>query len=236
MKKITQPISIVVRTDSSGISEVFSAALGAMSPSGMSITQQGQVPSVDNSFYDQITPIGPSQTPNWCGPLTDELQYVTITNCPFSSSSPSSSSTIKPILVSSKTLRFIVVDSNYNLQNVSFNCDFSANQIKSAIFLATNLDVNINILNLSSILHTYNTIQIEVGYKGLLQQGKNMFNPILVSSPVNVGVTIISKQEGGYLNTVSTCTGNPSTLQKSSLWLRVGIANKFKLKWTSEGM
>lgn len=223
-----------MRTDSSGTSEVFSAALGAMSPSGISLTPSGQVPSTDNSFFDQIIPRGPSQTPKWCGVVTDELQYMTVTNCPFSSSSPSSSLTLIPKLISSKALHMMMVDNNRTLQNVSFNCDFNAYQIKSVILLATSLNVHITITNLTS-KSNINTIQIEIGYGGKDQQGINMYNPIMISSPLNVGVTIKATQEGGYINTVSTCTGSPSTLQISSLWLSKGIQNQFKLKWNFGG-
>ena len=96
------------------------------------------------------------------------------------------------------------------------------------------LNVHITITNLTSISNI-NTIQIEIGYGGKDQQGINMYNPIMISSPLNVGVTIKATQEGGYINTVSTCTGSPSTLQISSLWLSKGIQNQFKLKWNFGG-
>ena len=223
-----------MRTDSSGTSEVFTTALGAMSPSGVSITQSGPVPSTENSFYDQIIPRGPSQTPKWCGFATDELQYMTVTQCPFSSSSPSLSSTLIPKLIPSRALHMMMVDNDYNLQNVSFNCDFNAYQIKSVIFSATALNVHILITNLTSISNI-NKIQIEIGYDGKNQQGKDMYNPIMVSSPLNVGVSIKAKQEGGYVNAVTACILAPSTLQVSSLWLNKGKQNQFKLQWKSGG-
>ena len=54
----------------SGISEVFTAALGAMSPYGYGIGPTGLSPSTDASFYSQASPNGPTPVPNWCGPLT----------------------------------------------------------------------------------------------------------------------------------------------------------------------
>ena len=75
----------------------------------------------------------------------------------------------------------MMVDNDFNLQNVSFNCDFYAYQIKSVIFSATALDVHILITNLTSISNI-NTIQIEIGYGGKSQQGKDIYNPIMVSS------------------------------------------------------
>ena len=128
----------------------------------------------------------------------------------------------------------MMVDNDYNLQNVSFNCDFNAYQIKSVIFSATALNVHILITNLTSISNI-NKIQIEIGYDGKNQQGKDMYNPIMVSSPLNVGVSIKAKQEGGYVNAVTACILAPSTLQVSSLWLNKGKQNQFKLQWKSGG-
>ena len=54
----------------SGTSEVFTAALGAMSPAGYGIGPTGLSPSTDASFYSQASPNGPTPVPNWCGPLT----------------------------------------------------------------------------------------------------------------------------------------------------------------------
>jgi hypothetical protein len=53
-----------------GSSEVFTAALGAMSPSGYGISPTGLSPSTDASFYSQASPNGPTTVPTWCGPLT----------------------------------------------------------------------------------------------------------------------------------------------------------------------
>jgi hypothetical protein len=53
-----------------GTSEVFTAAVGAMSPYGYGIGPTGLSPSTDASFSSQASPNGPTPVPNWCGPLT----------------------------------------------------------------------------------------------------------------------------------------------------------------------
>jgi hypothetical protein len=78
-----------------------------------------------------------------------------------------------------------------------------------------------------------NTTQIEIGYGGLKQQRKNWYNPILLSAPSGVAVTVKAKQEGGYLNTVTTCTAKPTTAQTMSIWILVGNNIQFSLAWTS---
>lgn len=218
LTSLSTAISIVVRTDSSGTSEIFSDALDAMSPAGYAITQTGLVANSDGSFHDQVTPSGGSQSPFWCGPLTDELQYITVTGC-----NPAAAS---------KLLTFRMVDASYTSKNVTFNCDSSARTVRSAILSATLLDVHVKVTTLSVRLNS-NTTQIEIGYGGLKQQRKNWYNPILLSAPSGVAVTVKAKQEGGYLNTVTTCTAKPTTAQTMSIWILVGSNVQFSLAWTS---
>ena len=247
LKTITASISIVVRTDSSGTTQVFSAALDAISPSGYGITQSGLYPSQDNSFHDQIVSgtSGGSQAPTWCGGVTDELQYITINNC-NTTSSQSNSSQINPNLNSknsSKLLVFKFIDSTFNLQTVEFNCDATSTQIRSAILLGSNLDVHVTVTPLSTSTATSTgqgtrgviSNQIEIGYNGTQQQGKNWYNPLLISSPLSVIVSIKPKQEGGFVNTVTSCTGVPNTVQTSSIFLLSGSVVSFSLTWTVGG-
>lgn len=220
LSTLLQRISIVVRTDSSGTSQVFTAALDAISPAGFAITPRGLVANSDGSFHDQVTPSGPSQSPYWCGPLTDELQFITLVGC-----NPSSTS---------KSLHLKMVDANFNLQNVTFDCDSSANAIRSIVLSAAALDVHVTLTNLTVAQGT-RTVQIEIGYKGVKQQGKNWFNPIILSAPPGVTASISAKQEGGYLNTVTTCTGLPSTVQTQSLWIIATSSPQFVLSWMTHG-
>ena len=44
-----------------------------------------------------------------------------------------------------------------------------------------------------------------------------------------------AKQEGGYLNTVTTCTSDHYTLQTMSVWLLSGVSFSFSLSWTYNG-
>ena len=252
LKTITASISIVVRTDSSGTTQVFSAALDAISPSGYGITQSGLFPSQDSSFHDQIVSgtNGGSQAPTWCGGVTDELQYITINNCNTTSSQNSSqlNSNLNS-KNSSKLLVFKFIDSTFNLQTVEFNCDATATQIREAILLGSNLDVHVTVTPLSSSTSSSTSTststgqgtmgvisnQIEIGYNGTQQQGKNWYNPLLISSPLSVIVSIKPKQEGGFVNTVTSCTGVPNTVQTSSIFLLSGSVVSFSLTWTVGG-
>ena len=74
----------------------------------------------------------------------DELQYITITGCDTTSSN--------------KKVVFLMVDSTYNLQNVTFNCDASAAVVKSKIFSSTSLNVHVN--QISSIVNSLLTSQV----------------------------------------------------------------------------
>ena len=209
-----------MRTDSSGTSQVFTAALDAISPAGLAVTPTGLVANTDGSFHDQVTPTGPSQSPYWCGPLTDELQFITLVGC-----NPSSPS---------KALLLEMVDATYILRNVTFNCDSSANTIRSVILSAASLDVHVTLTDLT-IGQGAKTVQIEIGYRGLKQQGKNWYNPIVLSTPPGVTASVKAKQEGGYLNTVTTCTGLPSTVQTQSVWVVATSSIQFVLSWTANG-
>ena len=59
--------------------------------------------------------------------------------------------------------------------------------------------------------------------------GKNWYNPVILSNPSGVIVTVIAKQEGGYLNTVTTCATPPSTLLTLSVWVLSSKAFSFTL-------
>ena len=213
-----------MRTDSSGTSEIFSDALDAMSPAGFAITQTGLVSNPEGSFHNQITPNGGSQSPFWCGPLTDELKYIIVTGC---NRAPTATA-------ASKLLSFMMIDANFKAKNISFDCDSSGNAIRTTLLNTLLLDVHVTVTTLSvqSKLNT-STMQIEIGYRGIKQRGKNWYNPIMLSSPVGVSVTVKAKQEGGYLNTVTTCTGKPTTVQTMSIWIVTSGVLQFSLAWTS---
>jgi hypothetical protein len=134
----------------------------------------------------------------------------------------------------SKALLFKMVDATFILRNVTFDCDSSAKTIRSVILSAAALDVHVTLTDLT-IGQGAKSLQIEIGYKGLKQQGKNWFNPIILSTPLGVTASIKAKQEGGYLNTVTTCTGLPSTVQTQSVWVLATSSLQFVLSWTANG-
>jgi hypothetical protein len=216
---LNRAITIVVRTDGSGTSQVFTSALDAISPAGFAITPGGLVANSAWSFHDQVTPNGPSQAPYWCGPLTDELQYITVTGCNGGTSSL-------------RTIQFGMIDVNYTPQNVSIDCALSGPLLAAQIVSATSLNIHVAVTNLT-VGSGVSTLQIEIGYRGIQQRGKNWYNPVYLSSPAGITVDVKAKQEGGYLNTVTVCTGNPSTLQTMAVWIKAASSVQFSLAWTA---
>lgn len=219
LSTLNHAITIVVRTDGSGTSQVFTSALDAISPAGFAITPGGLVANSDGSFHDQVTPNGPSPSPFWCGPLTDELQYITVTGCNGGTSSL-------------RTIQFRMIDINFIPQNVSIDCGLSASSIAAQIVSATSINIHVAVTNLT-VGGGVSTLQVEIGYRGIQQRGKNWYNPVYLSSPAGMTVKVKAKQEGGYLNTVTTCTGNPSTLQTMTVWIRAASSVQFSLAWTA---
>lgn len=106
---ISQSINVVVRTDSSGTTEIFSNALASFDPAGAKIP--------DYSFATTATA---GQTPKWCGQLTDEIQTITITGC------------ISSLTQASLRINLMVVGTNNLLYPVHFNCNDTASNVKIA--------------------------------------------------------------------------------------------------------
>jgi hypothetical protein len=102
LQKIASPIHVVVRTDSSGTSQIFSTALSLFSSTGSS------------SFASVV---GSSSTPTWCGGLTDEVQVVTITGCTAAGSG--------------KLVHMVFVDGTYAVRDLIFSCGASAQNLTS---------------------------------------------------------------------------------------------------------
>jgi hypothetical protein len=62
------------------------------------------------------------------------------------------------------------------------------------------------------------------GYSGVAQQGKNQYDPILVSNPLGTNVTIKNQQEGSFVNTVTTCAGGGAiTAQTMSVFISSSV-------------
>ena len=62
-----------------------------------------------------------------------------------------------------------------------------------------------------------------------------MNNPIALKVPVGVTVKIEAKQEGGYLNTATTCATVPAVVQTMGVWVLPTAPVSFTLSWVDSG-
>jgi len=201
MQKVGQPIKVVLRTDSSGTTEIFSTALASFDPSGW-------------SSFARVAGKGP--TPQWCGPLTDEISVISVQGCSG--------------VVGSKAMTFQVVYANSSgpalPTTVTFNCDASAATASAAFNTPAAATYNLTV-----IVNKYGA-NFSVGLADVRTMGRNWYKPVLVSAPpagVMVGVSTL--QEGGYLNSHynSTYMVTPLTV---SLWVQpTGASQPFYIQW-----
>ena len=86
------------------------------------------------------------------------------------------------------------------------------------------------------LLFLYLISQLQIGYWGATQQGKNVNIPLVLARPSGVSIKITAQQEGGYLNSVTTCSATvPILLQTMSVWVLNSGAFSFYLTWTISG-
>lgn len=111
LSKISHPIGAVVRTDSSGTSQIFTQALSLFDP-------LSTLPIPLPHDYSFANTVGNSSNPHWCGLLTDEIQIFTIKGCTS--------------LLPNKMIHMKVINGNYSVRNVAFPCDASVYNITSA--------------------------------------------------------------------------------------------------------
>ena len=175
LSSIKLPIKVVVRTDSSGTSEIFTRALSLFDLKGIS--------SPDYSFGATIRS-GP--TPSWCGLLTDEVQIITIGNC--NSSLP----TID------KVIHMKVLDKNRSLRNLRFMCDASAQNITTE-FLKSSPGPGISVIVQKDIDRS-GMINFQIGYSDASTIGIMWYKPSITYASPSLSVSIKTLQEGGYQN------------------------------------
>ena len=191
--KISHRIRVVVRTDSSGTSEIFSTALSKFD----SLRTEGP----DYSF---AAAVGAGSDPSWCGPLTDEIQIFTIVGC-------------NPALpVIQKLIYMKVVSSERSLRDLTFACDASADNITSE-FARTYSGANLTVI-VNKTLSSTGIVELQIGYGDPYTAGQKWYKPAVVSLPLGVTVSVTTLQEGGYINSHynSSYTITP---QVQSIWI-----------------
>lgn len=205
---VTHDIKIVVRTDSSGTSEIFTTALSLFDP---------MTSTPDYSFATTVT-AGP--TPKWCGALTDEVQLIRISGCSFASP------------INGKLIRMRVVDGSYAVKSLTFACDASAGDLQIA-FDNKPSGPGLSISVSKSVDSSGVTI-FKVGYSDSATSRKSWYKPSLVSAPSGVSVNISTLQEGGYLNSHFNMTYFVTPLIES-IWVSSAASFAYNVSWKSNG-
>lgn len=206
LSKIVHPIRLVVRSDSSGTSEIFTTALSLFDPIDMA--------SPDYSFGSTV---GFGSNPNWCGSVTDEVQIITITGC------ISAAPTVE------KKIHLKIVNGNRNLRDVTFACDASSKNITGE-FARSSPGAGLSVL-VSKRSIAAGQIEIKIGYSDPETIGMKWYMPALVSSPAGMTVTVSTLQEGGYLNSHLNSTYS-ITPQIQSIWINSLVSPfDFKVSW-----
>ena len=195
---ITKPIRVVVRQDSSAISTIFASALSSFNPIQPTATFAGTI--FDSSF---ATSVGSSSSPTWCGLKTDEIQKITITNC-----NPS-------LPTQSKLITMIIVNSNYNIKNITFLCDAHANSFRS-LFMTSNGGKSVFVSMTQSGSPSYINV-FTIGYQASVGGPKNWYQPSITSISTGLSATISTLQEGGYVNNQFVTI--PILPEIKSLWI-----------------
>ena len=258
-----QSISIVVRNDDSGTSEIFTSALGLFDPpcySGNESTITTCQLWQDNSFgyqvakptlFNNVIKIPGSSTPLWCGIATDEMYTITIQGC--NTTTPSN-------------ITLSVINARKLPDTITFLCNAPAIKVQAAFGRAgsrgaTSLTNPISpdpYLKLSGgfipdngvLPPTYSTFVSAIpisGDSGIgtgtiytiglwdpAMIGNNWWEPTVLSTEVGVTVTILTFQEGGLPNTVNV--GMKLPLEKiTSVFILSTFTGNFSLSWFDHG-
>ena len=197
--KISHRIRVLVRTDSSGTSEIFSTALARFDPMG--------IRSPDYSF---AATVGAGSNPSWCGLLTDEIQIITIVGC-------------NPALSNIQNLVYMkVVSAERSLRDLTFACDASAENITGE-FARTYPGANLTVAVNKKVSST-GIVKLQIGYGDPFIAGQKWYKPAIVSQPSGVTVSISTLQEGGYYNSHYNST-YIITPQVQSIWIASSISS-----------
>ena len=195
LQTVTGAIKVVVRHDSSGTSNTFAVAASSFSP----------------VFLSEIG--GGSNTPPWCGSLTDEIHTIKVSaGC-----------------TSAQTISIQVVDRLWVPRTVSFACDAVANDVVQAY--STQAGTTVKVIKTFDSSGSTWTFQIGHSDSNLIK--KNWYQPILLASTATV--TIATFQEGGFLNAHYSGT-KKTTLLTQSIFVQKGNSMFFDLSGTTSGL
>ena len=206
LSKISKDNKVVVRTDSSGTSEIFTTALSLFDP----VTS-----NPDFSFAGTVTA---NSNPKWCGNVTDEVQLIFVSGC---------QSTLP---VGSKQILMKVVDGSYAMKSLTFACDASSGDLETAF--RSNLSGPGLKVFVSKSVQTSGVVIYRVGYSDSRTAQRFWYKPSLVSTPTGVTVNISTLQEGGYLNSHFNSTYFVTPLMQS-IWMSSAASFPYNVSWHS---
>ena len=176
LRTVQQPITVVVRQDSSGISMILAQALNSFDPA----TDGG--PS-DYSFANTVGRTSVLAKPNWCDPLTDEVFYFKVSQCSVVWSA------------SQKLVGMRVVDPSLTVRALNWPCDATAADLQNAFMEQLGMSVTVNLQKAAGDLLSWT---YQVGFSDTRVVAQNWFKPVLKSSTARV--TVSTLQEGGFWN------------------------------------
>jgi PBP superfamily domain len=191
LRGLNQSIHVVLRMDGSGTTNIFTTALSSFDPA---------VTSPDYSF---ATRVGGSEKPTWCGPLTDEVQIITILGCTESVN---------------KEVNLMIVGSDYKLRELTFSCDIDESSLIS-LWMSSN--GNNKPVYIQKSVTSISTV-FKIGYLASVDSSnkpRNWYQPYILSVGVGLNVTINTVQEGGNLNSHYNFNSKPVLPEIKSIWI-----------------
>ena len=183
---VSSPIRVVARQDSTGSNFIFSHAL-----------------SLFSSAFSKL--VGGSPTPQWCGPLTDEMQLITVAGCQQAAANGND----KHIVLS------VLNPRTWGFKLVKFQCDDSLSMIQEQ-FMASGHGTSVFVVKKTII--SSNKYSLLIAFNDTKLAGVNWYTPAVVVSGSatagsvgtvsggsaatsdSLGVGIAAFQEGGFAN------------------------------------
>ena len=171
--------------------------------------------------YSAASVIGTSSTPTWCGPLTDEIQIITIKKCN-----------------ETEIITLMIVGYDYKLREMNFYCTDSDNSFKYNFQLANG---NKQVYITKQINFIDNSIVYMIGYLASVdtsaKKPQNWYQPYVIKAinHTTMQVKITTKQEGGYLNSHYNypITTQTQLVEIKSLWINQLLNYSFYLSFNN---
>jgi ABC-type phosphate transport system substrate-binding protein len=209
LKTIVDPITVAVRVDGSGTTNIFTTALTAFDP----ITTGLQ------SDYSFANTVGLGEKPSWCSKLTDEVQIIKVTGCGVNNA---------------VQVNLTIVGYDYILRDMSFDCDMTATEFQG-LWQSANGGKAVHVKKTV----TSTTVQFLIGYLAsadFSNKPTNWYQPAIISYASGLTVTVSTLQEGGYLNSHYNYASKPVSVEIKSLWIDTSASSPFTFTLSYGGL